>query len=125
MQIVLKLQPNDGPQSVAFAMEMLSRIENKHDFLNSIIFSDETTFHDSVAQFPGQKISRPPLDFFFWGYVKDKVYSREIHDVGDLRASITAAIATVTTEMLQRTWLELYYQLDILRTTKGVQVEMH
>ncbi|GBL87719.1 hypothetical protein AVEN_81336-1 [Araneus ventricosus] len=27
--------------------------------------------------------------------------------VEDLRASITAAIATVTTEMLQRTWLNL------------------
>ncbi|GBL79602.1 hypothetical protein AVEN_2961-1, partial [Araneus ventricosus] len=64
-----------------------------------------------------------PLDFFFWGYVK--VYSREIHNVEDLRASITAAIATVTTEMLQRTWLELDYWLYILRATKEAHVEVH
>ncbi|GBL91401.1 hypothetical protein AVEN_136912-1 [Araneus ventricosus] len=28
MHIVQKMQPNDGPQRVAFAVEMLSRIEN-------------------------------------------------------------------------------------------------
>ncbi|GBM71395.1 hypothetical protein AVEN_248594-1 [Araneus ventricosus] len=54
-----------------------------------------------------------------------KVYSREIRDVEDLRTSIAAAIATVTKEMLQRTWLELDYQLDILRATKGAHVEVH
>ncbi|GBL83282.1 hypothetical protein AVEN_110615-1 [Araneus ventricosus] len=47
MQIVHKLQPNDEPQRVAFAVEMLSRIQNEHDFLNSIISSDEGTFHVS------------------------------------------------------------------------------
>ncbi|GBM00509.1 hypothetical protein AVEN_111737-1 [Araneus ventricosus] len=66
-----------------------------------------------------------PLDFFFCGYVKDKVYSRETRAVEDLHASITAAVATVTTQMLQWTWLELYYRLDILRVTKGVHMEVH
>ncbi|GBL93807.1 hypothetical protein AVEN_153584-1 [Araneus ventricosus] len=47
IQIVQKLQPIDGPQHAAFAVEMLSRIENEHNFLNSIIFSDEATFHVS------------------------------------------------------------------------------
>ncbi|GBN11108.1 hypothetical protein AVEN_246312-1 [Araneus ventricosus] len=66
-----------------------------------------------------------PLDFLFWGYIKDKVYSREIRDVEDIHASITAAIANVTTEMLQRTWLELDYRLDILRATKGIHMEVN
>ncbi|GBO17121.1 hypothetical protein AVEN_69861-1 [Araneus ventricosus] len=47
MQTVQKLQPNDGSQSVTFAVETLSRIENEHDFLNRIIFLDEATFHVS------------------------------------------------------------------------------
>ncbi|GBN18895.1 hypothetical protein AVEN_239584-1 [Araneus ventricosus] len=51
--------------------------------------------------------------------------TREIYDVEDLRASITAAIAAVITEMLQKTWLELDYRLDILRTTKGIHAEVH
>ncbi|GBL79761.1 hypothetical protein AVEN_101733-1, partial [Araneus ventricosus] len=68
-----------------------------------------------------------PLDFFFfWGYyVKHKVYSKEIRDVEDLRASITAAIATVTTEIAQRTWLELDYRLNILRATKEAHMAVH
>ncbi|GBM77833.1 hypothetical protein AVEN_95618-1 [Araneus ventricosus] len=69
--------------------------------------------------------------FFLLGYAKDKVYSRKIREDSepprkiraDLRVSAIAAIATVTTEMLQRTWLELDYRLDILRTTKVAHVE--
>ncbi|GBN60242.1 hypothetical protein AVEN_159999-1 [Araneus ventricosus] len=66
-----------------------------------------------------------PLDFFFWDYVK--VYSRDIRDFEDLRASIISTIATLTTEMLQRnaTWLELDYMLDILKAAKDVHMEMH
>ncbi|GBN27154.1 hypothetical protein AVEN_157270-1 [Araneus ventricosus] len=47
MQILEKLKPNEWLQCVAFPTEMLSRIENEHDLLNRIIFSDETTFHVS------------------------------------------------------------------------------
>ncbi|GBM23514.1 hypothetical protein AVEN_153088-1 [Araneus ventricosus] len=54
-----------------------------------------------------------------------KVYSRDIRDVEDLRSSITVAIVTVTTQMLQWTWLELDYRMDILRATKGDHVEVH
>ncbi|GBL86368.1 hypothetical protein AVEN_164542-1 [Araneus ventricosus] len=42
MQIAQKLT-----QRFAFAADMLSHIENEHDFLNRIIFSDEATFHVS------------------------------------------------------------------------------
>ncbi|GBN33658.1 hypothetical protein AVEN_250687-1 [Araneus ventricosus] len=58
MKIEQKLQ-----QRVALAAEMTSRIENKHDFLNHIIFSEEATFHmgnevniSTTAEFGAQKI---------------------------------------------------------------------
>ncbi|GBL84520.1 hypothetical protein AVEN_117258-1 [Araneus ventricosus] len=47
LQIVQKLQPNDGQRRVAFAVSILSRIEIEHDFLNLITFSDEVTFYVS------------------------------------------------------------------------------
>ncbi|GBM69667.1 hypothetical protein AVEN_124449-1 [Araneus ventricosus] len=127
MQTVQKLQPNDGSQRVGFAVEMLSRIETEHDFLNRIIFSDEAIFHDVAAKLRDHRDLQTSLHwiFFFWGYVKDKVCSREIRDVEDLRASIIASIATVTMEVLQRTWLELDYRLDFLRATKGAHLEVH
>lgn len=52
-----KTEQNDGPQSVAFPVEMLSHSENKNDFLNSIIFSDEATkCINALAEFGNQKI---------------------------------------------------------------------
>ncbi|GBO08448.1 hypothetical protein AVEN_222993-1 [Araneus ventricosus] len=75
MQIAQKLKPNDGPQCVAFAVEMLSRIENEHELLNSfffhrVTFSDEATFHVSnkvnistTAEFGAQKI---PIQYRKW-----------------------------------------------------------
>ncbi|KAJ4426761.1 hypothetical protein ANN_26560, partial [Periplaneta americana] len=41
-----------------------------------------------------------PLDFFFWGYIKDIVYKTVVADLEDLRRRIVAACATVTPEML-------------------------
>ncbi|GBN56800.1 hypothetical protein AVEN_171110-1 [Araneus ventricosus] len=58
------------------------------------------------------------------GSGKGIVYSREIRDVEDFRASITAAIATLTTTMLLWTFLELDYRLDILKASKESYVEV-
>ncbi|KAJ4436638.1 hypothetical protein ANN_16769 [Periplaneta americana] len=60
-----------------------------------------------------------PLDFFFWGYIKDIVYKTVVADLEDLRRRIVAACATVTPEMLRNTWQEPEYRLDICRATRG------
>jgi len=38
----------------------------------------------------------PPLDFFLWGYVKDKVFSTPVPDITNWKARITDAFATIT-----------------------------
>ena len=58
------------------------------------------------------------LDFFLWGYVKDKVFSTPVPDITNLKARITDAFATVTEDMLENTWREIDYRLDVLRATK-------
>jgi len=86
------------------------------------------------ATFPNRWIGRdgptpwPPrspditlLDFFLWGYVKDKVFSTRITN---LKARITEAFVTITEDILENTWREIDYRLDILRATKGAQVEV-
>ena len=47
VQILQELNPNDGPQHNAFALEMLSRIdiEDDEDFLKKVMFTDEACFH--------------------------------------------------------------------------------
>jgi len=90
------------------------------------------------ATFPKRRIGRDgpnpwsprspditPLDFFLWGYVKDKVFSTPVPDITNLKARITDAFATITEHMLENTWRETDYRLDVLRATKGAQVEVY
>lgn len=43
-----------------------------------------------------------PLDFFLWGFIKDKVYEVEVENEQDLIARLHAAVAEITPQMLQR-----------------------
>jgi len=45
----------------------------------------------------------PSLDFFLWGYVKDKVFSTPVPDIANMKARITDAFAKITEDMLEET----------------------
>jgi hypothetical protein len=66
-----------------------------------------------------------PLDFFLLGYVKNIVYQDKINDLQHLKARIRDAVATVTPNMLQATWNEVEYRLDICRVTKEAHIEIY
>ena len=80
---------------------------------------------DGPTNWPPRSPDITPLDFFLWGYVKDKVYSTPVADAETLKERITAALATVTTEMLENTWREIEFRLDVLRATRGAHVEIY
>jgi hypothetical protein len=65
------------------------------------------------------------LDSLLWVYVKNTVYQVKINDLQHLNACIIGAVATVTSNMLQATWNEVEYRLDICRATKGAYIEMY
>ena len=58
----------------------------------------------------------PPCDFFLWSDVKDQVY------VPPVAASIRTAIETVTADMPQTVWNEVYYRVDVCGITKGAHL---
>jgi hypothetical protein len=66
-----------------------------------------------------------PLLFFLWGYVKNIVYQVKIHDLQNQKAHIRGAVATVTPNMLQATWNEVEYRLNICHATKGAHFEIY
>ena len=91
-----------------------------------------------VATFPNRWIGRggqtlwpprspniTPLVFFLWRYVKDRVFSTPVPDITNLKARITDAFATITEDILENTWREIDYRLDVLRATKGAHVEVY
>ena len=51
--------------------------------------------------------------------------STPVLDITNLKANITEAFATITEYMLENTWREIDYRLDVLRATKGAHVEMY
>jgi len=82
---------------------------------------------DGLTPWPPRSpdIPPPPLDFFLWGYVKDKVFSIPVTDITNLKARITDSFATITEDMLENMWREIFYRLDVLRATKGAHVEAY
>ena len=52
--------------------------------------------------------------------MKDRVYVLALPvTVDELRESITAAVNSVTPDMLQSVWSELDYRIDVCQVTKG------
>jgi len=68
---------------------------------------------DGPALWPPRSPDITPIDFFLWGYLKDKVFSTAVPDITNLKA-----FATITEDMLENTWREIDYRLDVLHATK-------
>jgi len=54
-----------------------------------------------------------------------KVFSTPVPDIKNLKARLTDAFATITEDMLENTWREIDYRVDVLRATKGAHVEVY
>jgi hypothetical protein len=74
---------------------------------------------DELIAWPPGPPYLTPLDLFLWGYVKNTVYQFKINELQHLEPRTRDAVATVIPNMLQATWNEVEYRLDICRTTKG------
>ena len=89
-------------------------------------FPNRWTGRDGPTPWPSQSPDiTPPLDFFLWGYVKDNVFWTPVPDITNLKARITDAFAAITEDMLENTWREIDYLLDVLRATKEAYVEVY
>ena len=75
-----------------------------------------------MVRHPGHRDRRisPPLTSFYGCMLRQSV-----PDITNLKARITDAFATVTEDMLESTWREIDYGLNVLRATKGAHVEVY
>jgi hypothetical protein len=88
-------------------------------------FPKRCIWRDGPTPWPPRSPDFTPLDFLLWGHVKDKVYWTPVPDTDTLKARIRDASAAVTEEMLEKTWREIEYTLDVLRATNGASVEVY
>ena len=63
--------------------------------------------------------------FFLWGYIKNIVYAEKIRNIQHLQERITSAIETVRRDMIQKTWQEIEFRLDVSRATNGAHIQMY
>ena len=65
------------------------------------------------------------LDFFLWGNIKNIGYAEKIRNIQHLQDRITSATETVTRDMIQKTWQEIEFRLDVSRATNVAHIEIY
>ncbi|KAJ4446629.1 hypothetical protein ANN_13326 [Periplaneta americana] len=65
------------------------------------------------------------LDFFLWGFVKDRVYNTRVDNLQVLRQRIIDTVRSVTPQMLHNARREIEYRLDVCRATRVGHVEIY
>jgi len=88
-------------------------------------FPDAWIGRGGPIPWPPRNPDLSPLDFFLWGYIKNIVYAEKIRNLQHLGERITSAIETVTRDMIQKTWQETEFRLDVSRATNGAHIEMY
>jgi len=81
---------------------------------------------EGVDQYPGHLEAQMSLNLIFscGRYIKNIVYVEKIRNIQHLQDRITSAIETVTRDMIQKTWQEIEFRLDVSRATKVAHIEM-
>ena len=82
---------------------------------------------EGVDQYPGHLETHISLHLIIscGGYIKNIVYAEKIRNIQHLQVRITTATETVTRDMIQKTWQETEFRLDVSRATNGAHIEMY
>ena len=88
-------------------------------------FPDAWIGNGGPIPWPPRSPYHSPFVFFLWGYIKNIVYAEKIRNVQHLQDRITSAIETVTRDMIQKTWQEVQFRLDVSRGTGVAHIEMY
>jgi hypothetical protein len=64
-----------------------------------------------------------PLDFFLWGYLKQKVYKKQHKDLNELCASITKEIREIKPEVLKRVFSNISKRMELIIENNGAHIE--
>jgi len=115
----------------AFEQETVSRVIFMQDgapfscFVTDVLnerFPDAWIGRGGPILWPPRSSDLSPLDFFLWGYINNIAYAEKIRNIQE---RITSAIETVTRDMIQKTWQEIAFRLDVSRATNGAHIEMY
>ena len=64
-----------------------------------------------------------PMDFYLWGYLKEKVYEKQPKNLEDLKAFIKEEISSITRQTLSDVFENLKKRLSICSAERGKNFE--
>jgi len=124
------------PQIETFKQEIVSRVIFMQDrappnfscFVTDILnerFPDAWIGRGGPIPWSPRSPDLSPLDFFLWWYIKNIEYAEKIRNIQYLQERVTSAIENVTRDMIQKTWQEIEFCLEVSRATNGAHIEMY
>lgn len=88
------------------------------DYLKSV-FGDRIISKKTKIKWPARSFDLSPLDFFLWGYLKDRVYQNRPETLDDLKTNIEYQISEITVRMLKNVMKSFYKRLLKCREREG------
>lgn len=83
------------------------------------LFPERWIGRGGPIQWPPRSPDLNPLDFFFWGYLKEKVYREPVVSPEDVIARIHAAVALVDENMLQSVRASMIHRANVCLEVGG------
>lgn len=75
------------------------------------------------VEWPPRSPDLTPLDFWLWGYLKDKVYRHRIHNIPELRAAITEEFRKIPLDMCKKACDNVKLRLEACIAMEGRMVD--
>lgn len=92
------------------------------DYLNEI-FHNKWIGRRGSIEWPPRSPDLTPLDYFYWGYLKSKVFETKPADIDELRARIIDISNLITLEILRNVQESIYIRMAHCQGVNGHQFE--
>ncbi|KYM95854.1 hypothetical protein ALC62_13505, partial [Cyphomyrmex costatus] len=91
-------------------------------------FLDETFAHRWIGrrgyiEWPPRSPDLTPLDYFLWGYLKDRVYATKPANLEELRGRIIHEVQLISRDLRLKVLGEFYLRLGQCQEVAGAQFE--
>lgn len=95
---------------------------NVRQYLN-VVFADRWIGRRGFIEWPARSPDLNPLDYFLWGYLKDRVFKTKPQNLEELRQRIIDECALIPAEYFQNVINSFYNRLGYCQETEGKQFE--
>ena len=79
--------------------------------------------NDLNTAWPPRSPDLTPMDYFLWGYIKNKIYVKNYESIVELKTAISAAFEDVSSEMVFSTMKNFEKRLQKVLLNKGGHIE--